>query len=1223
MSAAVTSSIPKPKKRKARPDDDAPAKAANSTVPAGKKRKQNAKKGKRAVQDDDSLLDLDAGLNLAIANMDNQLLSDYLAQQTTRFGTDLSSVELADLHVPAGAIKDTSSFGDDKPRNLENLTLFLETVAEDGANEMGKAAKEKGAPHTIIVAGAGLRAADLCRAVRKYQKKGNTVAKLFAKHIKLEEAVSFLKNNSTGVAVGTPVRLMDLLDNVPSPVMMTVTVATPSPVPTTITVATPTPDWTTVTVPAPFPVTRTSTVVVASPSPVPVPSPVTVDRPVYVTQFIPQPEPELVTVFAAPKPVIVSQPSVITVLAPQPAVQTVALQTITVMAAVPSAGAGQAYVIQIADHDFHPGVGGMPTAGQLPGPAPVLHGGEGSAAVPGNPGNGQGHGPANDVVGNSSPGTVGPSNHGNPPPGIGVGNNQPNRPTAGNFPNNVPGVVGPPTGGAAGNVHPGNPGSSGSNGPLVGVGVGGSANGQLVDVPILGGPSNGLGGLLGTPSSNSVAVVGNTPGNTGPLVGVGVGQSSQGQLVDATILGGASNNGGGSNGILDISVGPLADISVGSGGLGSLLGTGSPSSLGTGNQASHLNVDVLPGAGGGLAGGSRTIGRSIASQDMPAGLFSAYGDRSLSSRSTSTKPGLVSPPDQNFPGVPHTPDDATEIISSTVFKTTTSVSTLIVPPEHPPKDSVRSITTPQVPLVTVMTTPPNSPPGTSFSPSVPKAPSEPVVPQTPNAPGSPNTPPNIPVIPVGPSSPGTPNAPNTPVVPGTWNTPSSPRPSSAPGIPSTPVVPGTWNAPGVPSSPRPPIPGTPNPPNTPFMPNGPEVWTGFSQQAPGQTVRIWTPSGSSILPPGTSSKPFTPNRPVPSGPGTSGTGSTTFTPPSPGAPPPANVPSSPPPGGVLSTQSTPGLIISQPLPWPQTWTRPPGSSINSRSTFTRQEPPPESPPDEAPPASPPLPDIPPEQPPASPPLPNIPTEQPPTEVSPPPDSLPAGEPPSPPITELTTPTTGPVILTLSGTETSPQATPPTTGPTPTGDAISAQLPRISTITPVTPSQPPGVPTGSLPTPNPEETDVPSPPEVIVGSPDAPPSSPSDGFTPPGGSQPFFISTIARTTTFTPPGQTSPVLSITEITVTFSGSNATPGPSVNLPPEIPQPTQVNGSSTDHRGGGTTLTSIFRPNSTITQTEAGTGTPLLDQPPQFTGDAARKRSFGVVIITALASLVYFGI
>ncbi|KAI6300990.1 hypothetical protein MCOR29_010910 [Pyricularia oryzae] len=1084
---------------------------------------------------------------------------------------------------------------------------------------------------------------------------------------------------STVVVVSTVATTMTETIAVPSPVMMTVTVATPSPVPTTITVATPTPDWTTVTVPSPFPVTRTSTVVVASPSPVPVPSPVTVDRPVYVTQFVPQPAPELVTVFAAPQPAIVSQPSVITVLAPQPAVQTMALQTITVMAAIPSAGAGQAYVnggfnpfINIPGPGFSwtPGgqagsfplgnsVGGIPAAGQLPGPVPVSNGGQGGALVPGNLGNSQGPGPANSVVGNSFPGAVGSSSNGSPPSSLGVGNSEPSTPAAGNSPNNVPGVIGSLAGGAAGNAHPGAPGSSASNGPLVGVGGGGSANGQVVGTPILGGASNGLGGVLGTPSSTGGSVVGNTPGNTGPLVGIGVGESAHGQLLDATILGGANNNGGSGNsgnGILDVSVGPLADVSVGSGGLGGLLGTGSPSSLGTGNQASLLNIDVLPGTGSGLVGGSRTIGRSITSQDIPAVLFSAYGDLSQSSRSTSTKPGFVSPPDQNFPGVPHTPNDATEKISSTVFKTTTSVSTRTIPREHPPKEDFSSTTTPQVPWVTVMTTPPNSAPGTSFSPSVPKAPSELIVPQTPNVPGSPNIPPNTPRIPVGPSSPGTPNAPNTPVAPGTWNTPNRPSPPGVPGIPNTPVVPGTWNTPGVSSSPRPPgLPGTPGQPNAPFTPNESELWSGFSQQAPGQTVRVWTSSGSSISPPGTSSEPFTPNRPGPSGPGTTGMGSTTLTPPSPGAPPPSNVQSSPPPGGELSTQSTPGLIISQPLPWPQTWTRPPGSSINSRSTFSRQEPPPEGPPEETPPSSPP-PQIPPpeisppeqetvftllttptqgtvsvETPPASPPFPDNPPDQPPAEVSPPPDSPPAGEPPSPPITQLTTPSTGPVILTPSvGTETSPQATPPTTGPTPTGDAISAQLPRISTITPATPSQPPGVPTGSLPTPTPEETGAPSPPEVVVGPPDvsqppvppsdAPPSSPSDGLTPPGGGQPLLISTIARTTTFTPPGQTSPVLSITEITVTFSGSKATPSPSVNLPPGIPQPTQVNGSLSEQRGG-TTLTSIFRPNSTITQT--GTGTTPLEQPPQFTGNAAKKRSFGVAIITVLASLVYLGI
>jgi protein CMS1 len=87
-----------------------------------------------------------------------------------------------------------------------------------------------GAPHTIIVTGAGLRAADLARYVgtgthgklisddfarvmRKFQTKDATVAKLFAKHIKLKDSVAFLKSTRTGIAVGTPQRLKDLMDD--------------------------------------------------------------------------------------------------------------------------------------------------------------------------------------------------------------------------------------------------------------------------------------------------------------------------------------------------------------------------------------------------------------------------------------------------------------------------------------------------------------------------------------------------------------------------------------------------------------------------------------------------------------------------------------------------------------------------------------------------------------------------------------------------------------------------------------------------------------------------------------------------------------------------------------------------------------------------------------------------------------------------------------------------
>ncbi|KAL2269538.1 hypothetical protein VTJ83DRAFT_1722 [Remersonia thermophila] len=174
------------------------------------KRKEQKKKLKQKRAEDEADLDLEAGLNRAFERMDGQLLADHLAQKTTRFGTDLSSVELADLYISANGIKDTTSF--DKPRSLENLPAFLEAFSRP-SEKLDEAPSKNGSPHTLIVAAAGLRAADLVRAVRKFQKKGSPVAKLFAKHFKLEEQVSFLQKTRTGIAVGTPQRLIDLIEN--------------------------------------------------------------------------------------------------------------------------------------------------------------------------------------------------------------------------------------------------------------------------------------------------------------------------------------------------------------------------------------------------------------------------------------------------------------------------------------------------------------------------------------------------------------------------------------------------------------------------------------------------------------------------------------------------------------------------------------------------------------------------------------------------------------------------------------------------------------------------------------------------------------------------------------------------------------------------------------------------------------------------------------------------
>lgn len=45
---------------------------------------------------------------------------------------------------------------------MQNLPDFLAAFVED-PKELGKAPEKKGAPHTIVVTGAGLRAAELVR----------------------------------------------------------------------------------------------------------------------------------------------------------------------------------------------------------------------------------------------------------------------------------------------------------------------------------------------------------------------------------------------------------------------------------------------------------------------------------------------------------------------------------------------------------------------------------------------------------------------------------------------------------------------------------------------------------------------------------------------------------------------------------------------------------------------------------------------------------------------------------------------------------------------------------------------------------------------------------------------------------------------------------------------------------------------------------------------------
>ncbi|KAL8862296.1 MAG: hypothetical protein Q9178_001305 [Gyalolechia marmorata] len=150
-------------------------------------------------------------INPDIGMMDNRLLADYVAQRTKRFGEDLSLVELEDMHIPESAIVDTSEWN--RERQTTNLPDFLTHFAQYDARstDLSLAPMQPGSPHTLVLTGAALRAAELSRVLRKFQKKDATVAKLFAKHIKLQDATAFVKKTRINIGVGTPSRIIDLI----------------------------------------------------------------------------------------------------------------------------------------------------------------------------------------------------------------------------------------------------------------------------------------------------------------------------------------------------------------------------------------------------------------------------------------------------------------------------------------------------------------------------------------------------------------------------------------------------------------------------------------------------------------------------------------------------------------------------------------------------------------------------------------------------------------------------------------------------------------------------------------------------------------------------------------------------------------------------------------------------------------------------------------------------
>ncbi|KAI0340610.1 hypothetical protein BDW22DRAFT_388110 [Trametopsis cervina] len=159
------------------------------------------------------------------------MLVDYLSSMQAKTFSKMSGIELADIQIPGkcphpfeyggrliqgqteSSIVDTSLWTGS--RNLDQLPDFISKITPALRIRLAQRPKASGAPTLIYISGAALRVADVTRILKDKKlrgEKGGEVAKLFARHIKLEEHVSYLRRTKLSAAAGTPGRLGKLLE---------------------------------------------------------------------------------------------------------------------------------------------------------------------------------------------------------------------------------------------------------------------------------------------------------------------------------------------------------------------------------------------------------------------------------------------------------------------------------------------------------------------------------------------------------------------------------------------------------------------------------------------------------------------------------------------------------------------------------------------------------------------------------------------------------------------------------------------------------------------------------------------------------------------------------------------------------------------------------------------------------------------------------------------------
>ncbi|OAX41317.1 hypothetical protein K503DRAFT_780762 [Rhizopogon vinicolor AM-OR11-026] len=177
-----------------------------------KKRKRREKEKERKAKKRKLAETVEVIEPLSVAAQPAHKLADYMSSMQAKAFPAMSGIELSDVMIPESSIADSTIWTGS--RTLEHLVDFIIKVLPMLHTRLSQKSKLNGAPTLLFIAGAALRVADATRILkdkRLRREKGADVAKLFARHFKVEEHVAYLKRSKIGSAVGTPGRIGKLL----------------------------------------------------------------------------------------------------------------------------------------------------------------------------------------------------------------------------------------------------------------------------------------------------------------------------------------------------------------------------------------------------------------------------------------------------------------------------------------------------------------------------------------------------------------------------------------------------------------------------------------------------------------------------------------------------------------------------------------------------------------------------------------------------------------------------------------------------------------------------------------------------------------------------------------------------------------------------------------------------------------------------------------------------